>query len=148
MIQTAEKEIDGHWFQVGGLDLRTERALYVRLARVVGPALAELARAGNGPAAAPGALRAVFEGLDEAEVDFLIDTFKKVTKVAFQSSNGSPVWVPYQESVFESAASQFKWLWFCLEHQFADFLGSSSGKIAELVGVLQTKASGSSSPKT
>ncbi len=134
MIEIGTKEIDGTVFQVRGLDLRTERAVLIRLTKLVGPALAELARAGSSEASVSGALRALFAGLEEQDVDYLIGAFKEVTKVQMTLVNGE-TWVPYVESVFKNgASSQLQWLWYCLEHQFAGFLGSGSGKLDELIG--------------
>jgi Phage tail assembly chaperone protein, TAC len=155
MIKTEEKEIDGTKFQVAGLDLRTERTVLVRLARLVGPALAELAKAGGNTKAvdlAPAALRVLFEGLNDDEVDYLVEVFRPVTKVGMvtgKEEKQKVSWMPCIDSAFRNgASSQLKWLWFCLEHQFAGFLGSSSGGLDSLLGMLRAKASDSDSPKT
>lgn len=143
MIQAAEKEIDGIKFQVSGLDFRTERAMTVRLAKLVGPAMAALAA--KGKEGAPEALKQLLMELEDEEIQYLCDKFGVVTKVAMERSDGI-AWVPYTEKIFEregakGVMSQFKWLWFCLEHQFADFLGSGSATLSEALKSLQTKVS-------
>lgn len=150
MIATETKEIDGVVFQVTGLDLRTERVVLVRLMKSVGPALATLAAGGT--AKAPDAIAALLGGLDEADLDFVIETFRKVTKTQM-TTNGGEQWIPCIDAQFKNGVtSQFKWLWFCLEHQFGGFLGSSSGKLdsmlEELLTRLRSKGSASSSPQT
>lgn len=145
MIQTESKEIDGIQFQVGGLDLRTERTMLVKLVKTLGPALAEFMKGGDTKASAPEALRLLVETMDEADVNYLCDTFAKVTKVGMTivtAGGDTTQWVPYTEGAFKNgAASQMKWLWFCLEHQFAGFLGESSGKLGSLLGQIKAKAS-------
>jgi hypothetical protein len=151
MIPIETKEIDGTVFQVQGLDLRTERAVLVRLTKTLGPAIVELMRMGSSGTSLNASQ--IFSGLDESEVDFLIETFRKVTQVRMELANGEGKFLPCVDSVFKNgAASQFKWLWFCLEHQFASFLGSGSGKLESmlenLLNRLKAKASPSASPQS
>jgi hypothetical protein len=148
MVPTETKEIDGMVFRVGALELRAERALLVRLVKLLGPAIAELS---NGSAA--DAITALLAKLDEKEVDTLVETFRPITQARMELANGGEQWVPCLDSFFKKgASSQFKWLWFCLEHQFGNFLGSGAGKLeTTLDGILtklKAKASGSTSPQT
>lgn len=155
MIPTDTREIDGTMFQVRGLDLRKERAVLMRLTKNLGPAIAELVRAGSA-AGIPDALNRLLEHLDDDEVEYLVQVFKDVTKIGMQTGKDgeqTTQWMPYVEAAFKKgASSQLKWLWFCLEHQFAGFLGSGSGKLEktleDLLGRLKAKASASSSPQT
>jgi len=142
MIQTEVKEIDGSTFQVRGLDLRTERAVLVCLAKALGPAIGEL---GTETAAGPKVLGAILKGISEPDVAYLCDTFMKVTQVAVELKGGE-AWVPCTEGAFkQGVVSQLKWLWFCLEHQFGAFLGGNGATFLQDLGV---KASPSSSPTT
>jgi hypothetical protein len=153
MIATEVRNIDGVNFRVAGLDLRTERSVFIRLSKVLGPAIAELTRVTTLEAALPQVFSRLLEGLNEEEVDFLIDSFKGVTEVGATLTDGAALWTPYMETAFKNGvSSQFKWLWFCLEHQFSGFLGQGSGKLEEklqkLLDRMRAKASGSSSPQT
>lgn len=118
MIPTETKEIDGTTFEVRGLDLRTERAMFVRLVKLLGPAITDFAKTKDQTAA----LAKLLEVVDNEDLDYLILEFGKVSK--FQIENGSTV--PLMDAAFKNGIStQMKWLWFCLEHQYASFLGAA-----------------------
>jgi len=152
MIAPETREIDGVLFQVGGLELKKEREVLVRLTKMLGPAMIELARMGAGGGVSLSGSQ-VLAGLDDAEIDYLVETFRKITQAQVILNEDKVAWMPCVDAMFKGGAiSQLKWLWFCLEHQFAGFLGSGSGKFeAMLEGLLtrlKAKASPSTSPQT
>lgn len=147
MVPAEKKEIDGTVFQVTGLDLRLERAMLIRLTKTVGPALAELMRGES--TSTSDAVSKLLAGLEEEDFDYLIETFRGVTKIRFALADGAEQWLPCVDSAFKSGvSSQFKWLWFCLEHQFAGFLGSGSGKLESMLENLLTRLKAKASPST
>jgi len=80
---------------------------------------------------------AIVQSLSYEEYDYLCKTFATVSKwrAKTQAKAGTPV--PITDQAFtKGVGSQMQWLWFCLEHQYGDFLG---GKLSTALSAFQAK---------
>lgn len=147
MIQTQEREIDGHRYQVTQLGATQGRKLLTRLAKALGPALAALvAGSPSDPkAAAPAAsrenvgaaIKALAENLREEDLEAVIAALADRTMV--QTDPTTDAWVPLK-GVFDAHfagryAAMFGWVAFGLEVNFGDFFSASS-TIGGVLGAL------------
>lgn len=127
-LKPAVKEIDGTSFAVEMLDVKTARAVLVRAARALGPALGELGKAAGskgvldvGTSIAAGALGKLTENLSEADLEFFCEAFRRKSRVHVEGG-----WIPLQDLVFTGRmGTMFKWLAFAFEVNFSDFLAGA-----------------------
>ncbi len=126
MLETKQREIDGVTFSVEMLDGKSSRGVFVRVVKLLGPSLADLAKSGAESildadhTVALGALAKLTEGLTEVDLEALVDVFSRKTKIAVGAA-----WVPVPDAVFAGKLlTMFKWLAFCLEVNYSDFLGA------------------------
>lgn len=144
--QTERTEIDGIGFEVTQLGMRKGRALFVRLAKALGPALAvaldgapslaALAQASAAPGAAPGggaagglapAVIKALEGLSDDDLAATMADLSEVTRYAPGGASSSkwPILdAANQEELFAGRILLLvRFLGFAIRVQFADFFG-------------------------
>lgn len=123
MIETKSKKIGDVTYRVRQLKATSGRKILVRLLKVFGPALDAVDTKGgiNIGALLGGAL----QGLDEETVDSLCDTFAQQTE--FELANGNFVGLGEAGQFDLHFAGKYvemtQWLVFCVQVNFADFLG-------------------------
>ncbi len=133
------REIDGLEFEVSQLGVKDARAAFVKLANVVGPGLSEFSNAQDATAAI-GKLMAT---VSPEDLEFLCAQFSKGSRVKIGELMVSMTGAG--EAVFQGRImTMFKWLWFCAEVNFSDFLGG----LKDIGGLpfLKGKVSPSKSP--
>lgn len=116
MLETKNKQIGANEYQVTQLGAIQGRKVLARLARVIGPAIAEVGTGGVTAALAKAA-----EGLTDADVDYFCETFAPMTHVRMPDGK-----TPKLSQIFDFhfAANYLeltKWLGFCLEVNFGSF---------------------------
>ncbi len=166
MLQIEEREIDGKRYQYQPLMLKEARKLFDKLVKHFGPAIAaaveglegadlgegsdDLSKAvGNIADSAGGFIREVVNGLDEKTHAEICDTLARQTRVDFDGDGKLvPLW-DIREMLFgKNLVTEFKVVAFCLEVQYADFLGPLR-RAASMAVALRAKAvsnSGSQKP--
>ena len=108
-------------FRVTQEGFATGRAIFVKLAKAIGPALGALATGGKEPLAA--ALRSATENLSDADLAWLTEKLGASTQF---STDGGEKW-PFmtkdnQEELFGgNLVLYFGWLYFALRVNFSDF---------------------------
>ena len=113
---------NGIRFEVTQEGFATGRAIFVRVAKAIGPALALIAE-GSGRLAP--ALKSAVEGLNDQDLDYLAEKFGASTRY---STDGGVKW-PYlsaadREELFGgNLLLFFEWIAFALEVNYADFFG-------------------------
>lgn len=138
-LEKVEKEIDGRNYRYTPMFLKPARKLLDQLVQRFGPALADAvaeldgvddvsadqeAAAAVGTMAGPlgAAMKQAFSALDPEFHDKLTETLAKQTEI--QNDDGN--WVglgTIREMYFATRImTEFKWIWFCLSSQYADFL--------------------------
>jgi hypothetical protein len=121
---------EGVIFEVTQEGFATGRALFVRVAKAIGPALAVLADS-SAARVAP-ALKSAAENLSDADLAVLADKFGASTRF---STDGGVKW-PYlsaanQEELFAGNLFLFfEWLYFALEVNYADFFDALRARSA------------------
>lgn len=143
-IQPKTRELDGLMFRVGMLPSKTARAVLVRAARILGPALGELGKGATGKGVldvgttiAAGALSKLTEQLGEDDLEYFVEAFKRCTSVQWGAA-----WVPLLEEMFAGRPMLcMKWLAFAFETNFADFLA-----VALATSSRQSTAASAASP--
>lgn len=127
-IQPKTREIDGLMFRVDMLPSKTARAVLVRAARILGPALGELGKGVGGKGVldvgatiAAGAFSKLTEQLSEEDLEFFVEAFRPRTQVQWGAA-----WVPLLEQMFQGRPMLcVKWLAFAFETNFSDFLAGA-----------------------
>lgn len=124
MLDCQQKEIDGQVFSVEMLDSKSARAAFVRLTRILGPSLSALAKSKEtnllniDHSIALDALSQLFASMSEEDLEFFCDKFRAKTKIPVAGTYG-----PLPDAIFAGKMTLlFKWLWFCLEVNYSDFL--------------------------
>lgn len=129
-----QREIDGRWFEVAPLDLRTARTVLLRLMKLAGPAMTEFAKNGQGVVGVMSGAAQLIELLEPADLEYFCDAFQKVSKTKIESG----AWIPLAESVFgNNVATQMKWLVFAVEANYAEYL---KGEVATFLRRFQATA--------
>lgn len=135
-LLTEEREIDGVHFRVRQANLKEARAALVVITRSVGGLLSGLLKATTAEkladldtSALAGAVASFTEHLSDQDIEFLTKIYSKDCLAAVESKeDGAPAWVPLgnetvQATVFGGRLLLlFKWLWFAIEVNYADFL--------------------------
>ena len=154
MIETREFDLqwEGRRCTVNQLPAKAARQVAVRLANLIGTALRGVGESGSiGSDCKDLTLElvgagSVLERLGEADVDWLTQTFMKVTEV--ENEAGSEVWVnpkEVEDLVFGGGAGLERWrrwLMFCIEMSCGDFFAGASAQ----AGALQKGAAKRTSP--
>ncbi len=123
MLATKSVVIDDLEFEVGMLNVKDARAVLVRLTRVLGPTLTKLAGQDLGSVDVAVTLGHLMTALSEDDLDFVCDKFGTVCKVRVGPNLVSVKGAG--EAVFQGKLmTMFRWLWECIQWNFADFLGA------------------------
>jgi hypothetical protein len=147
----AAREFDMEWTgrrcRVNPLGAKQARHVARRLLNTAGAALKDAGMAGGEANSDIVALGAVMAKLDDETLDWLTDTFSKVTRI--EKEPGSDDWIApnlIQDMVFgggEGLRRWFRWLAFCVEMSCGDFF---AGLLAEAARVRQAAAQKSPNP--
>ena len=158
-----EKEIGDFTFEIPLLGVREQRRLLFKLAGVVGIPLAEMSldesRESKGASVDVWeSLRSAFKTLADDNVlkvyEYMIDLFlgdakTTGTKITYKHESGemATAWLKdVHGSIFDQRLDlEFKWIWACLQANFAGFLESMNSERAS--AFLQKVSGGSKSPK-
>ena len=137
------KEIGGRKFTVYRFAPKLARRHLLKIGKVLGPSLGQVAEASMGQAKASGkdaldadipigeVIGGVVERLDEDYVEALMDDCAKVT----HCEPGGELWKTYDAVFLGNPRAQFEWFMFALKVQFGDFLdGWAGGMSAALAG--------------
>lgn len=112
-------------FRVRPLGFKAGRRVFMRTAKAVGPSLAALADRTPSLAALnlPGAIQSALQNVEDADLEWLASELEDVS--AFEvdgSGNWADLTPANREALFAgNLALFFRWVWFALEVQFADF---------------------------
>lgn len=128
MLASEKKTIDDLEFEVSQLPVKDARAVLVRLTRVLGPALAAFAKDGAknlgdiDHMTVANALSQLATTVGEEDLEYLCEKFGKVSKVKVGNLMVSVD--KAGDTVFSGRlTTMFKWIWFCIEVGYSDFLG-------------------------
>ena len=131
---------DGRRCIVEDLGAQQARQVARRIANVVGTAVREGGNATNlsrdVQAAGLVAMGSILEKLDDATIEWLTQTFAKVTRI--EREPGSDDWLPQKdvnEHVFgggDGLARWLRWMTFCLEITCADFFRAAFAEFSRL----------------
>lgn len=151
MIETKEKEIDGSVYRVTQLGSKAARRVFLRLSKLIVPALAQSIK---GTENIPAILESLVQHLSDDDVDFVCEALASVTKVVdigtnskgdkFDSVNNLDKC--FEEQFRGKTLQQFQWLAWAIEVNFADFLAESGLKSAMINGAANLMNSASKSP--
>jgi tail assembly chaperone len=130
MQASQTREIDGMTFEVSQLDVKVSRAVFVRLTKLLGPALGELGKAISAAGstsildldhtAVLPAMAQLVACMSEEELEFLVQAFMKKSK--FTPPEGTGQLIPLVDIAFTGRLlTMFKWLAFAIEVNYADF---------------------------
>jgi len=124
MRDTKVHEIDGYRYHVQQLGAKSGRAVLAKLLGILGPA-----------ADSQEPIARLAEKLTDADLDYLCDVFGKATQVENTDKPGAMLRVcdVFDDHFAGRYGAMLRWLWVCLETNYADFLGELS-KIGARVG--------------
>lgn len=122
-MEAQRKTIEGVEFEVTPLGHKLARQGFVRLSKILGPALAA-ATADGQDADMAAALGMLVDRADDSDLEWFGDTFGKATRF---STDGGARWPflgsPEREALFTGRLMlYFQWLIFALEVNYSDFL--------------------------
>lgn len=154
MLETREKRIGDVTYQVTQLPAPSGRRLLVRLYKVLGPAIAAALRGlpesseslslGNLQTAAIGdAMLELAQTLTEDELDHVCEIFSQHTLFSREPEKWQPLKVEKDLHWSGNFLNMFKWLAFCLEVNYSDFLSEQGGLRGSDFLTAQKKESGS-----
>lgn len=130
-VEIKSKQIGDCTYRVRQLPAVQGRKVLVRLMKMFGPALGSMESNGNAEGNVLQMLSTALENLDEDMFDSLCDTFAKYTE--FELPNGNYIGLGEQgmfDQHFTGKMGQMtQWLVFCVQVNFADFLGVLSGAV-------------------
>ena len=128
MIETQSKKIGPRIYRVRQLKATQGRKVLVRLLKSFGPALDSLDKGKQNVGALLGR---VLSELDEETVDYLCDTFAANTEFDLENGNFIGLGESGQFDLHFAGryADMTQWLIFCVQVNFADFLGVLSGVV-------------------
>lgn len=126
--ETQSRQIGNVTFKVTQLGFARARAVFARLSKLLGGALATLAKGGDAltlEGAAP-VIAMLCEGLTEAELKFFCDEFASFTVIEMSDGKEANFGADAQELVFGGHIERmFLWLRFCLEVNFGSFFAEA-----------------------
>lgn len=143
MLDPRETDIDGVSFKVEPLALKESRATFVRLVHMIGPAFAQMGKAVIGSKdvldidseVALAAIGTLMTDMREEDLDHCCRVFGAKTKM--RAENGT--YVPLSDTIFAGRLTlMFKWLAFCIEVNYSDFLGVLKDMKARMSPVAKT----------
>lgn len=128
MRETVSKSIDGFEYQIQQLGAKQGKTVMARMLRVFAPA-----------AEASDPIAKLAAALTDAELDFLCDTFAKVTQ--FSAADKPQAVLRLSDFFDDHFAGRYgamvKWLWACVEVNYGTFLadvGLGPNDLANLMG--------------
>ncbi len=133
MREEKTKQIGASTYMVRQLPATQAQRLFVRLSKLVGPAIAELT--GNGKAGIKTAAVHVFAQLNESDVE---DITKQMAKMS--EADGKPLHLIFDHHFTGKHAELWQWLLFSLEVQYQDFFDVLRGLFDD-AGAAQASAS-------
>jgi hypothetical protein len=138
--KTEEREIGGLKYRVAQLGGIKAREVQLRLIQCLGPSVGALV--GNDFAGAFVALKS----LGVADLAYFCDTFGEVSFVFTEDGK-----MPRIDKVFDDhfrgrTGDMWKWLLFCLELNYADFLGELRARIVGAIAKIAAEQGPSASP--
>ena len=124
------KKIGNHTYEVTPLGAIEGRRVFAKLAQLMGGMVGMIAAGGKADMVK--GFQAFAESCTPDVMDFFCDTFSKVTQVHMPDGK-----VPYLKDIFDdhfadNYSAMVEWLAFCLEVNFASFLGGAGGLAALL----------------
>lgn len=129
MRETQETTIDGVSFRVAQLGFKKARKVFMRVSKVLGPALATLgaeSQAGEeiSNEAILGAISGTLATVSDEDLDWLADTFGETTWFSRDREKWPLLKEANREMLFGGGNLLlfFRWIKFCLEVNFSDFL--------------------------
>lgn len=139
------RKIGNHGYEVTQLGAIEGRRVFARLAQIVGGTVAAIAGAG-GKVDPVKAFSSFTENLTPENMDFFCDTFAKFTQVHMPDGKVLLLKDVFDDHFADNYGELVEWLTFCLEANYASFLGGAGGLGALLQGKVMGM-SGSTSPK-
>ncbi len=126
MLKPETKTVGGHSYTTTPLDAVRGRRVFMRLARIVGPAFAQL-NAGQDEASQARAFGEAIKNLSEDDLDYFCDVFAEATTVS-GGNYGSKA--PVLKDVFPlhftaNYGEMTVWLVFCMKVNFGSFFASA-----------------------
>jgi len=135
-LETKSRVIGRYEYKVTQLGFKKGNATWVRLLKVLGPALGKLLETGANlksmnVAALSGPLAELAMTLTEEDLNYFCEVFGEATVVEV-SADKKPILVPkVQETHFAGQYGEMlKWLAFCVEVNYSDFMGAFAGPAA------------------
>lgn len=139
-IETIEKDLgNGARFRITQLGAKQGSKVFTRLVKRFGPSIAELAKGFEGGvesladvdvSAVGSAIERFTDKLTDDDVTYLCDTFALRCEVQIGDPSEDR-WVPLDRNFDHYFAAKYglmlRWLWACMEVNFADFFAESSG---------------------
>lgn len=132
--ETKSRVIGEVTFRVSSLGYLKEREVFARLSKMLGGALATLAKGGDAmtlEGAAP-VIAMLCESLSAQELKFFCDEFAQATTIEMSDGKTSNFNADAQQLVFTGHIERmFLWLGFCLEVNFGGFFDVLKGALAK-----------------
>jgi len=138
--KTEEREIGGLKYRVAQLGGIRAREVQLRLVQCLGPSVGALV--GGDFAAAFGALKA----LGAADLAYFCDTFGEVSFVFTEDGKMPRIDKVFDDHFAGRTGDMWKWLLFCVEFNYADFLGELRDRIVGALAKLGEQAQTASPP--
>lgn len=120
MTTVHSKTLGDLTFKVGLLSVANGREMLVRLQRTFGPAIGEMAEGRGGIARA---FAQIAERLDSKDLTWVCDTLAERSSVVHPDGREQPLKQNIDEIFAGKYGLMFQWIEFCLETNYADFLG-------------------------
>jgi hypothetical protein len=135
--------IGAHTYKVTQLDALKGRRAFTRLAKLLGPAFAQLQGEGTDDEKVARALTSLVDRMSEDDVDFFCDAFAELTEV---SGGAYKKAAPQLDTVFATHFAgnyleMTRWLIFAMKVNFSSFFGGAGALLGQA-------ASASTSPTT
>ena len=121
------REIDGTPFQVGQMQLKAQRLTLLRLTKLIGPALSELAKGFESESLLDvdqsvvfGAISRLLMTASEDDLEYLYSNFASCSQWQPPAANKM---IAITDVAFRGRMmTMFKWMWLCIEVNYADLL--------------------------
>lgn len=123
MIKTESKTIEGTTYDVSQLDASTGSKMLVRLGKLIGPVLIELAKGNEAD------LGAALANISDADLDIINDTFAKATVVHLGGDQAPQLSRVFATHFAGNYGAMFEWLKFSVEVNYGNFLGGVLAKM-------------------
>lgn len=138
MIKEKESRIGEHDYRCSQLGAREATRVFARLCNVLGP-MVEGFKASDTESSILSGIGRVLQSAKADDLEYLCDTFAKTSRVRV----GEDKW-PLVSDVYESHfagrfTEQMQWLGFCLQVNYADFLGGKGLSILDRFSLDKSK---------